>query len=242
MAERASDEDTVGDTDAGDVGNGGGSPEGGRGPGTGATPERRAPRATAAAAAAAAMDELDASEGFAVREDAGIEEILARYRELPPVSEQRLVAHVRGGVRIDDGKTHQLWDWTNADVCRVVRPLLERRFADLRAHRELAKDMGFDDEGNRVVAEGGSDRIVARAGDRFNDIYRETSGVRQYGSGRGLLLAEAQLLRTRYWRLETEEVVEGRRAEDRRRYAAQVSAFLLAVLLFAGLMVLVLSL
>lgn len=158
---------------------------------------------------------------------------LEAYRALPALSADDLVGHTLGRVRVVDGRTHQTWDWTNADVHAHLGPVFARRFGDAGIGEELGEGEGFDRSGNRVRrGPGGSRRVLADAGDRFNDIRRELDGTRIYGSGQGLELPELQVLRIRYQRLERDEAD---RATVRRFQHLQVAYVLFLIGLLAAL-------
>jgi hypothetical protein len=203
----------------------------------GGTPRRRRGEGgpTAAKSAAAAMDDLDAQEMAAARTDERDRaDEFERYRERQSVSSQELAEHVRGGRRVEDGRMRQLWDWTNADVCRCQRDVLRRRFGDKVIGRELADDEGFDQNGNRIRVQGGIDTIVGASGDRFNDIVRELDGTKIFGTQRGLDVAEVQMLRTRYQSLVAQEKQAEILAQNQKRWAAQ---WVLFALFIAGFIV-----
>lgn len=177
---------------------------------------------TAAKSAASAMDDLDAQDMAAARtDDRDRSEEFERYRALRTVSTQELAEHVRGGRRVEDGRSQQMWDWTNADVCRCQRDVLKRRFSDAVVGRELADNEGFDRNGNRIRVDGGIDTVVGAAGDRFNDVVRELDGTKIFGTERGLERPEVQMLRTRYANLVAEEKQAEIHRENSKRWAVQ---------------------
>lgn len=197
---------------------------------------------TAAKSAAAAMDDLDAEDMASARtDDRDRAAEFERYRDRASVSSQELAEHVRGGRRVEDGRTQQIWDWTNADVCRVQRDVLRRRFGDRGARRELGSDEGFDRDGNRIRVDGGVETVVGTAGDRFNDVVRELDGTKIFGTLQGLDVAEVQVLRSRYQGLVAEERQEEIHESNKKRWAVQWMLFLLCLAAFALFLVLILS-
>lgn len=209
---------------------------------SGEPPRRREAGPTASKSAAAAMDDLDAQDMAAARtDDRDRAAEFERYRELRAVVAQELADHVRGGRRVEDGKGQQIWDWTNADVCRTQRDVLRRRFGDGVVGRELTESEGFDRSGNRIRSQGGGDEVVGAAGDRFNDVVRELDGTKIFGTQQGLEVAEVQVLRTRYAMLVAQERQGEIHAYNSKRWAVQWTLFVLFLAAFTLFLVLVYS-
>ncbi|MFC5061949.1 hypothetical protein [Actinomycetospora atypica] len=148
---------------------------------------------------------------------------LAPYLALPPLDTATMRAYLDGRVDdIEDGVTHQIWNWSNGDVARIMRELLGDdlllgcQYIGIYGGEELTQN------GDRVMSEvdtssdswrphyaAPSTEVVERAGptERFNAPFIRDSEA----DGPQVVLDRLQLLRN--------AIAEQRKHGDYRRWA-----------------------